>query len=129
MNIETITITNEDSILNSIKKLLGPSTECSDFDQDIITYINGVFMDLQEIGVGPEEGFYIRDETDKWNEFVQDDLLLNSIKPYIYLKVKLIFDPPTSSTVVTSFENMINRFEWRINHRAEKLINSGTEEK
>lgn len=129
MSTETITITNEDSILNSIKKLLGPSAECSDFDQDIITYINGVFMDLQEIGVGPEEGFSIRDETSKWNEFVQDDLLLNSIKPYIYLKVKLIFDPPTSSTVVTSFENMINRFEWRINHRAEKLINSGTEEK
>lgn len=128
MTTETVKISNDDSILQSVKKLLGPGAECTDFDQDILMYINGVFMELQQLGVGPEEGFEIFDDTAKWTDFVQDTLLLNPIKPYIYLKVKLIFDPPTSASVITSFENLINRFEWRINQVAESLKDSGKEE-
>lgn len=106
-----------DSILTSIKKLLGISEEYTQFDNDIIMHINTVFMNLTQLGVGPSAGFYIEDDTATWDEFVNTDkyIQLNSVKTYIYLKVKLIFDPPLSSSVVESIKRTIDELEWRLN--------------
>lgn len=125
---DTVTISDEDSILQSIKKLLGPGAEQTEFDQEILMDINGVFFELQQLGVGPEEGFAIYDDTAKWIDFTINKKILSVLKPYMYLKVKLIFDPPTSSSVLASFENMVNRFEWRINVAAESPGSVGEEE-
>lgn len=125
---DTVKISNDDSILKSIKRLLGPGAEQTEFDQEILMDINGVFFELQQLGVGPEEGFTIYDESAEWIDFTTNEKLLSAIKPYMYLKVKLIFDPPTSSSVLTSFENMVNRFEWRINVAAESPGSAGEEE-
>lgn len=108
-----------ESILISIKKLLGITEDCEHFDTDIIIHINSVFINLTQLGVGPSDGFRIKDKTTTWNEFISNDRDLDSIKTYIYLKVKLIFDPPLSSVVMESMNRIINEFEWRINVNAE----------
>ena len=108
-----------ESILTSIKKLLGITEEYEHFDKDIIMHINSVFLNLTQIGVGPEEGFYIEDETAEWVDFIEDDIQLQAVKSYIYLKVKLLFDPPTSSAVIESTNQMIAEFEWRLRLAAE----------
>lgn len=106
-----------DSILTSIKKLLGISEEYTQFDDDIIMHINSVFLNLTQLGVGPEEGFYIEDDTSDWEDFVdvESEPQLHAIKTYVYLKVKLLFDPPLSSAVIESTNRMISELEWRLN--------------
>lgn len=107
-----------ESILTSIKKLLGITEEYEHFDADIIMHINSVFMVLTQLGVGPSEGFSIKDKTTTWNEFISDNQL-ESVKSYMHMKVKLMFDPPLSSTVMECMNRMINEFEWRLNIAAE----------
>lgn len=111
----------EDSILTSIKKLLGISEEYTQFDEDIIMHINSVFLNLTQLGVGPEEGFFIEDDTTDWDDFVdiESNMPLQAIKTYIYLKVKLLFDPPLSSSVIESTNRMIAELEWRLNAAVE----------
>lgn len=104
-----------DSILLSMKKLLGPSADYKQFDQDIIMYINSAFMVLRQLGVGPTEGFSITGEYETWTDFTSDIDKLGLVKSYIYLKVRLIFDPPTNSTVIKSYEELIKEYEWRLN--------------
>lgn len=104
-----------DSILTSIKKLLGPSAENNDFDDDIIMHINSVLMILTQMGVGPSEGFTIYDDSAIWEEFTLDNTKIESVKTYVYLKVRLLFDPPTNSTVMESIKEMIKELEWRLN--------------
>lgn len=106
-----------ESILDSIKKLLGISDEYTQFDSDIIMHINTVFMNLTQLGVGPETGFFIEDNSAVWSDFVdlENEIQLNAVKTYVYLKVKLLFDPPLSSSVVQSINNMILELEWRLN--------------
>ena len=108
-----------ESILISIKKLLGITEEYDQFDPDIIMHINSVFMILTQLGVGPAEGFSIEDDTAVWTDFIQDIKKLESVKTYIYLKVKLVFDPPLSSAVIESMNRLINELEWRLNVAAE----------
>ena len=108
-----------ESILTSIKKLLGITEEYDQFDPDIIMHINSVFMILTQLGVGPAEGFSIEDDTTVWTDFIQDVKKLESVKTYIYLKVKLAFDPPLSSAVIESMNRLINELEWRLNVAAE----------
>lgn len=108
-----------ESILASIKKLLGITEEYDQFDPDIIMHINSVFMILTQLGVGPAEGFSIEDDTAVWTDFIQDVKKLESVKTYIYLKVKLAFDPPLSSAVIESMNRLINELEWRLNVAAE----------
>ena len=108
-----------ESILTSIKKLLGITEEYDQFDPDIIMHINSVFMILAQLGVGPAEGFSIEDDTAVWTDFIQDIKKLESVKTYIYLKVKLAFDPPLSSAVIESMNRLINELEWRLNVAAE----------
>lgn len=104
-----------ESILTSVKKLLGITEEYEHFDADIIMHINSVFMILTQIGVGPSEGFFIVDKTTTWDEFIPSGKSLESVKSYMYMKVKLLFDPPQSSAVMESMKNMICEFEWRLN--------------
>lgn len=108
-----------ESILTSIKKLLGIDEEYEHFDSDIITHINSVFMILNQLGVGPTEGFSIKDKTTTWEDFVTDLTKVEAIKSYVYLKVKLLFDPPLSSSVMESINRTISELEWRINVAAE----------
>lgn len=110
-----------DSILTSVKKLLGISKDYTQFDDDIIMHINTVLMNLTQLGVGPEEGFFIEDDSAEWFDFVdtEETTEFNAVKTYIYLKVKLLFDPPLSSSVVESMNRMISELEWRLNVAAE----------
>ena len=108
-----------ESILTSIKKLLGISEEYTHFDADLIMHINSVFLILTQIGVGPSEGFSISDETAKWTDFIQDSLRLGAVKSFMYLKVKLLFDPPSSSSVMEATNKLISELEWRLNVEAE----------
>lgn len=108
-----------ESILTSIKKLLGIAEEYEHFDEDIIMHINSVLMILTQLGVGPSEGFRIEDSSATWNDFIPDDVRLDSVKSYMHLKVKLLFDPPLSSAAIESMNRMISEFEWRINVAAE----------
>ena len=105
----------ETSILTSIKKMLGIAEDYTEFDEDIITHINSVFLNLTQLGVGPEEGFMIKDDTAVWEDFINDGIQLQAVKTYVYLKVKLLFDPPLSSSVTESINRMIAELEWRLN--------------
>ena len=104
-----------ESILTSIKKLLGIAEEYTQFDDDIIIHINSVFLNLTQLGVGPSEGFLIEDDTATWDDFIGDSNQLQAVKSYVYLKVKLLFDPPLSSSVTESMNRMISELEWRLN--------------
>ena len=104
-----------DSILTSIKKLLGIEEEYTQFDSDIIMHINTVFLNLTQLGVGPAEGFLIEDDSATWGDFVGDSNQLQAVKTYVYLKVKLLFDPPLSSSVTESINRIISELEWRLN--------------
>lgn len=110
-----------DSILTSIKKLLGITEEYTHFDADLIMHINSVFMVLTQLGVGPAEGFVIKDQYDEWTDFIDDPVQLQAVKSYMHLKVKLLFDPPLSSSVIESMNRMISEFEWRLNVAAETV--------
>lgn len=104
-----------DSILTSIKKLLGITEAYEHFDSDIIVHINSAFSVLSQLGVGPDEGFHIEDESTDWSDFLQDNYRLGFVKTYIYLKVKLMFDPPLSSAAIEAINRQISELEWRIN--------------
>lgn len=108
-----------ESILTSIKKMLGITEEYEHFDSDIIIHINSVFMILAQLGVGPPSGFSINDKTSTWKEFISDDTKLQLVKSYMQMKVKLLFDPPLSSAVIASMEKMISEAEWRLNLEVE----------
>lgn len=111
-----------DSILTSTKKLLGIAEEYDHFDADIIMHINSVFMVLKQLGVGPPEGFTITDKNDTWNDYISDDVDVSMVKSYVYLRVRLLFDPPTSSAVMESTNKLISEFEWRLNIAAESDV-------
>jgi hypothetical protein len=104
-----------ESILTSVKKMLGIPEDYEHFDADLIMHINSVFMILTQLGVGPAEGFTIMDEDATWNDFIQDNKKIQSVKSYMYLKVRLLFDPPLSSAVIDSMTRLINELEWRLN--------------
>lgn len=109
-----------ESILTSIKKMLGITEEYTHFDQDLIIHINTVLMILTQLGVGPAGGFSIKDEHETWSDFVSENEKLEAVKSYVYLKVRLLFDPPLSSAVTESINKMINELEWRLNVAADK---------
>jgi len=103
------------SILNSVKKMLGLTIDYTAFDADIIMHINSVFSNLAQMGVCPnEDGFEITSSEETWDEFIQDDKLINSVKTYVYLKVRLLFDPPQNSSLIESINRQLNEFEYRL---------------
>lgn len=113
-----------ESILDSVKKILGLGSDYTPFDVDVIIHINSVFTTLNQLGIGPTNGFMIMDNSTLWDEYLGGDNNLNSVKSYMFLRVKLLFDAPTMSFVLTAYENQIKELEWRLNvHREEKLWN------
>lgn len=109
-----------DSILDTIKQLLGIQSEYTAFDTDIIVHINSAFMVLNQLGVGPTECFSIDGSGEEWAEFVDESIDLEAVKTYIYLKVRTIFDPPSSSVVMEAMNKNISELEWRLNVQVEK---------
>lgn len=109
----------EESILTSIKKLLGIGESDESFDTDIIMSINSALMALNQLGVGDTAGFYISSKDDLWEDLLGDRTDLEAVKIYIYLKVRLMFDPPQNSFLVDSIKNQITELEFRINIQAE----------
>ena len=116
-----------DSILISIKKMLGIAEEYTPFDIDIILHINSVFMILNQLGIGPSSGFRIEDDSATWSDFTEDKLDVEAVKSYIYLKVRLLFDPPSSSAAMESINRLISELEWRLNVAAELNKSNGEE--
>lgn len=112
----------EQSILISTKKILGLPADYTAFDLDVITHINSVFSTLHQLGVGPDLGFAIEDDVAEWGDFLGGDLLLNNVKTYMYLKVRLAFDPPTTSFTISAVEQQIRELEFRINVQREAVI-------
>lgn len=108
-----------DSILNSIKKLLGPSELYDNFDTDIIMHINSTMTSLSQMGIGPKSGFSITGPDETWDDYIQGDLRYESVKQYIYLSVRTVFDPPTSSAMMDFMKEKMKELEWRLNLTAE----------
>lgn len=104
---------NVESILTSIKKLLGIEAEYTHFDADIIMHINSVLSILGQIGIGPEAGFSITNDEATWDQFVTGEKF-SMVKSYVYLKVRLLFDPPLSSAAIESINRQISELEWRL---------------
>jgi hypothetical protein len=104
-----------DSILTSTKKMLDVPEEVEDFDLVITTHINSVFMILSQLGIGPATGFAIEDDSTTWDAFLGDDLLKNSVRTYMYLRVKYLFDPPTTSYLQDAVKQQITELEFRLN--------------
>jgi len=104
-----------DSILNSTKKLLHIDADYTEFDLDIITHINSVFSTLNDLGIGPSDGFMIMDSDPTWADFLGDIKTLNSVKTYMVLRVRLLFDPPTNSFAITAMQKQVEELEYRIN--------------
>lgn len=102
-----------ESILTSIKKLLGIQAEYTAFDQDLIIHINTAFAVLNQLNIGPLYGFVIEDDTATWDEYITS-CNLTMVRSYIYMKVRLMFDPPTSGVLVESMNSMISELEWRL---------------
>ena len=104
------------SILTSVKKLLGIAEECTDFDADIIMYINMALFALVQMGMGPGEGYAISGKENEWTEFVADPVKVEAVKAYVAVKVRLLgFDPPQSSTTMEALKNTASEMEWRLN--------------
>jgi hypothetical protein len=104
-----------DSILTSTKKVLGIAEDYDAFDVDILMHINSVFSTLQQLGVGPKEGFSIDGAEAKWDDFLNNDLRLNTVKSYVYLRVRLLFDPPGTSYLISSLDKQAEEMAWRLN--------------
>ncbi len=108
-----------DSILTSIKKMLGIEEEYEHFDPDILMHINSAFSILTQLGVGPDNGFMIVDKNTTWSEFIKDEAQLNLVKSYMFIKVKLLFDPPMSTAVLECYKAQVSEYESRLNVTAE----------
>ena len=103
----------QESILNSTKKLLGIFSEVEAFDTELILHINSVLSALVQMGIGPSEGYAITNADNTWSQFLGDDKRLESVKTYVFMRVRLLFDPPSNSSVIQAYENQIKEFEWR----------------
>ena len=115
-----------ESILTSVKKMLGISESYVVFDADILMHINSVFATLTQLGVGPIEGFAIEDANATWRDFLQEGSKLEFVKSYMYLQVRMLFDPPLTSSVLESMNRMASEYEWRLQVAAES-VTSGSE--
>jgi hypothetical protein len=108
-----------ESILTSTKKILGIAEDYTAFDTDIMIHINSVFSVLNQLGIGPVEGFMIEDAAATWDAFIGDDPRLNSVKTYVYLRVRVLFDPPATSFHINALQDEIKELEWRLNVKRE----------
>lgn len=114
----------DDSILLTIKKLIGLDQDYNAFDQDLIVSINGAFMILNQLGVGPLKPFMIFGANESWSDFSSDIDYVNLVKNYVYLRARLLFDPPNTGVLHEAMERQVTEFEWRLKIQAEALIDS-----
>ena len=105
----------QDSILMTIRKLVCGNPYADHFDTDLLVHINACFSILNQLGIGPENGFVVTDETQSWSSYIADNYILNMVKTYVTLKVKKIFDPPLTSSVLEAMDKEISQLEWRLN--------------
>ena len=110
------------SILNDTKKVLNLGSSYTPFDQDIITHINAAFSVINQLGIGPDEGCLITDATTTWEDLDLPTRWTNLLKTYLYLKVRMLFDPPTMSFMITSMNDQLKEYEWRLSHYRELEI-------
>lgn len=110
----------EQRILVSVKKVLNLPESDPSFDVDIIMHINSALARLKQLGIGPPNGFMIEDDTDTWDAFVGDDPRWNQVRTYVYMAVRLVFDPPTSPVALASMERQIDKLEWLLNVEREE---------
>ena len=120
-------LVHDESILMSIKKLLNVDETDDAFDVDIGMLINSQFMTLAQLGIGPAEGFSVHDADVTWSDFSDDKTLIDAVKEFIYLKVRMIFDPPASSVVADAYNSRIHEVEWRLNVQAERKYKGDSE--
>lgn len=113
---------NTDSILDGTKKLLGLPAEYDPFDQDVIVFINSAFSTLHSLGIGPREAFSITDKASTWPEFIGETKGLESVKEYVYLKVRTVFDPPSNSFTLDAFKQRIDELQFRLYVAAETPV-------
>ena len=118
----------EESILISTKKILGLDSAYTAFDQDVLTHINSTFSTLNQLGVGPDDGLFITDETAVWSDFICPANQLHMTKSYMYAKVRLLFDPPATSFAIEALKNQILEFEVRLNVLREEFRTEPVEE-
>lgn len=119
-NNQSNAVNTGDSILASIRKLVSSGDESSSFDVDLIIHINTVLSILQQLGVGPVDGYSIVDDTATWSDYLgADSRHVNLVKSYMAAKVRILFDPPVSSAVLESLNRVCSEFEWRANVAAE----------
>lgn len=111
-----------DSILDSVKKMLGVDLVDDSFDMELIIFINDVFSKLNQIAVGPTTTYVIDDRLDKWTDFLLDRTDLNMVKTYMYLQVRITFDPPTNPSLLENMMKRIQEYEWRLNVQAEQAL-------
>lgn len=111
-----------DNILESIKKLHGIAPEDDSFDPDITMFINSALLGLTQIGVGDETGFCIESGDEVWSDFVDDKIINESVRTLVYIKVRLVFDPPASQTIIAALKATCDECEWRIKHWIERSV-------
>lgn len=111
-----------DSILNTTKKVLGISSEYDAFDIDITMHINTVFSVLHQLGVGPTTPFRIDDATKTWDQFTGANQAIESVKSYVWAKVRIAFDPPTTSFAIDALQKLCTELEWRLNVQSEGIV-------
>jgi hypothetical protein len=114
--VETV----ETSILTSTKKILGIDKDYTAFDEDIITHINTALSTLTQLGVGPVGGFVIEDDSAVWGDLIGIDKQFHSVKSYVFLRVRMLFDPPTTSYLISAYEKQLQELEWRLNVHSEE---------
>lgn len=108
-----------ESILETVKKLLGVDMLCDHFNADIIVHINSALMTLTQLGIGPAEGFIVTSDAETWADFLGDSVNMEAVKTYVYQRVRLYFDPPQSQFLASAMENQMRELEWRLNVEAE----------
>lgn len=118
----------EDSILISTKKILGVGPDYAAFDLDIITHINSTFSIVHQLGIGPDDGFMIEDDSALWSDLEVDPSQLNLLRTYVFLKVRMLFDPPTTSFLIEATNNQIQEYEYRLSYNREVYLTMKEEE-
>lgn len=112
-----------DSILNSTKKTLGLAEDYPAFDEDILMHLNSVFADLYQLGIGPQNGYQVTGEDQTWSDYLGSDYRLNSVRSYVYLRVRFLFDPPQAGFHISAMKEQIEKMEWRITAQGDGWTN------
>ena len=116
----------DDGILMTIKKMLGLAEDYTAFDTDIIVFINSALMTLQQLAVGPKGGFIVTGVSETWGDFIPEGMNLEAVKQYVYLAVKMVFDPPSNSFVMDAMKQQKEEYEWRLREQAEFYPGDGS---